>query len=262
MTMSQRLRQLVVIFISVASIFACSFNNYNPSVYDYHFQEQLADKQNIQTIMLAPINFNTPSRHYLTKHQEHIDNRVKDYLHKSGYKTVSNKIFRSLWKKTITRHGDLYNPTTGKMSSAYLPALEDTLQKIFTNNPKLDAILFTDLIEESLVYSKGSKKSAQWSGVRRKVKVEGIGNGLTDEFDWDKMIDGITIVTNMVNRNNELVLHNQGGIQIAQAIELHNNNGRFKRRNDLLNNEKEIMEGIQLALHPFIIMKGYPLKEK
>ena len=212
--------------------------------------------------MIAPINYSVPSRHYLIKYEDDIDNYVKEYLTESGFKVVSNKSFRSIWKKTVAQHGDMYNPSTGRMTPAFEQALDSALNKVFSLQPGLDAVLFTDLVEEQLIYSKGSKKSAEWSGVRRKIKIEGIDNDITDEFNWNKLVDGISLVTKLVNRNNDLLLHNKGGIQVAQAVEIHNKTGRFKRRNDLLQNEDEIMEGIQLALHPFVEMKGYPLKEK
>lgn len=212
--------------------------------------------------MIAPVNFDVPSRYYLQEHEDLIDEQVKKYLQESGYQIMPDKSFKSIWRKMIEQHGNMYNPTTGKMTDAYQTTLTDTLKKIFANNPSLDAILFTDLIEDKLMYSKGSKKSAQWNGVHRKVKIEGIGNGLSDEFNWDTMLDGISIVTHLIDRKTNLLLHNKGGIQIAQAIEVQNNNGRFKRRKNLLQNEDEIMEGIELSLHPFIVMKNYPLKEK
>lgn len=246
-----------IISLFLFGIVACSSNHYNPTVYSYEFNPDLAKKLNKQ-VMISPINYDKPSRHYLTEHEEPVDDTVKKYLKNSGYTVIPNKSFKSLWKKSEIEFGSPYNPSTGEMTSGFKPALQSTLQTLFKQNPQLDAVIFTDLIEVPVQYSNASKKIAQWNGVHRKVKVEGVGEDLTDEFNWSHAVDGISIVIHVVNRDQQLVQHSIGGMQIAQSIKLNNKNAKFSRRNDLLAHENEILEGVQLALHPWIIMKDYP----
>lgn len=239
------------------AMMACSFNDYNTTTYAYQFNPALASKP-IKQIMILPINFDRPSRHYLQRYESAIDESVKAYLIKAGYKILPDKSFESLWKKAQLEFGSIYNPTTGEMTAGFKPALENTLAMLFRQNPNLDAVLFTDLLETSVQYKNGSKRIAEWHGARRKIKVEGIDDSLTDEFNWSQSVDAISIGIHVFNRDQQLLQHSIGGIQIAQALVMNNKTGRFSRRNDLLVNEDEINEGVALALHPLISMKHYP----
>ena len=44
----------------------------------------------------------------------------------------------------------------------------------------------------------------------------------------------------------------------TEAIDTRSSAGRYVRRRDILENEDYIMEGIQLALHPFIVYEDWP----
>ncbi len=256
-TLSQNLLYLVLLTSFLSFLVACSSNHniYNP--YDYVFNEQLLTQKPIKNIMLIPINRQSPSRYYLTHHQEDIDLVVKDYLEDNGFSTPSNRTFKSLWRKAKRQYGDMYNPSTGLRTPAFKKAIESTLSQLFNQQPTLDAVLFTDLIEVPVKFEAESSRIATWNGVRRKLKVQGIGNGINNEFDWSQIVDGISITTYLYDRNQQLIFHSVGGIQVAQAMELKNNSGKFKRRKDLLTNKKEVKEGIQISLHPFIAIKGY-----
>lgn len=252
--------RLIVIFFYTLILSACSFNNYNSSVYSYQYNPKLVTKP-IKTVMILPINFYSPSRHYLQKHEALVDDSVKSYLKQHDYTLLSQRSFQSLWQHNQIEYGNTYNPSTGELTDAFKPALEKTLQQLFDQHPTLDAVIFTDLIEQPLQYSNASKKSAQWNGVMRKVKIEGVGEDVTEEFDWKKVVSGISISAHVLNRKQELIQHSIGGIQIAQSIKLNNKKAKFGRRSDILVSEKEISEGIALAFHPWIAMKNYPGKK-
>jgi hypothetical protein len=208
--------------------------------------------------MISPFNFGVPSRNYLSKHESYTDDFVKKYLIEHGIKVTANKPLDVMWKKAKIDYGNIYNPSTGEMTTAYMPMLKTTLTKLFENQPQLDAIVFTNLIESRVQYKNGSTRVAEWNGVRRKVKVEGINDSITDDFNWAQIVDGISIEIYIFNREQQLIHHSAGGIQIAQALKMSSKSGQFIRRNDLLNKDAEINEGIELALHPLIPMKKYP----
>ena len=245
--------------IVVLLLTACSSTNYNPTVYDYQINTDILDQSSSKNIMIAPVNFSIPSRYYLKKHEKRIDGLVKDYLKEHDYKITSNRSFLNHWKRSEGKFGDTFNPSTGLMTEAHQPVLLDTIEKTFKSNSKLDYIIFTDIIEQDVKYN--NKKIAIWSGVRRKLKTEGTGDGVPPSFDWNVTLDGLSIATYVVDRQQQLVFHSVGGIQVAQALLL-KSNARFKRRNDLLHKDKEILEGIALALHPMIPMGDYPGEHK
>ena len=237
---------------------ACSSQNYNPTVYSYTFNEALAKQENINTVMIAPINFDKPSRYYLNKNSAKIDAVMKEYLTENGIKTRSTRLFERQWKKQLREYGDFIQPSTGLYNRHFKPALQQTLTKVFDQDPSLQAVIFTDIISTQTLYHNSSTRMAQWHGVERKLKVQGLGEGVSDSFNWAQPVDAISISVYIFNRQQELILHNVGGIQVAQALELQNSRAKFKRRKDLLNNEQEILEAVALSMHPLITMKNYP----
>jgi hypothetical protein len=249
--------RLAFYILALLFMTACTTNSYNPSTYPYQYNSVLAQKP-VKQVMILPINFNKPSRHYLEKYEAPIDEYVKSYLKNAEYTVMANKTFQAIWRKALLEFGNVYNPTTGEMTSAFKPALESALKNLYQQNPLLDAVIFTDLIETPVHYRNSSSRIAEWNGVRRKIKVEGIDDALTEEFNWTQTVDGISIGIHVFNRDQQLIQHSIGGIQTAQALKMSNKNARFSRRNDLLIDEDEINEGVQLGFHPFIIMKKYP----
>lgn len=239
-------------------IVACSSNNYNPTAYSFDYSSDLTRNNAIHTVMIAPINFDKPSRYFINKNASSIDTQVKRYLEQHGYTIRSSRNFDNRWKKITREYGNMYDDSRGQHTSAFKPALTETMDYLFASDPKLDAIIFTDLILSPVHYTQGSSKSAQWHGVTRKLKVQGLGSGASEDFDWSKAVDGISLASYVFNREQKLVLHSVGGIQIAQALDLQNNQARFKRRRDILSNDNEIQEAIALALHPLVPMKNYP----
>ena len=209
--------------------------------------------------MIAPMNFDKNGRRYLNKNSAHIDNLLADYLEKHEIAVSSNNAFVRKWEKMQRKYGSLNDESTGLHTAAFKPALTETLTALFNANPKLDAIIFTDIITSSVQYNDSTARMAQWHGVSRKLKVQGLGNGVNENFNWAQSVDGISLASYVFNRKQQLLLHSVGGIQIAQALELQNNRAKFKRRKDLLRNDKEINEAIALAMHPLIAMKNYPL---
>lgn len=244
------------IIVLLFCLAACSAT-YNATIYPYIDKRQAASPA-LHNVMLASVNLGIPSRHYLASHEEAIDEQLQAYLKKHDYTVQGNKGFQQQWKNAEQRYGTLFNPATGQQTAAHTQALQDVLQAVFTNHPTLDAIIFTDLIETPVYYQSASRRFAEWHGVHRSVKVEGIGTGVNDSFNWAEPVDAISIAVSVFDRQQNLVFHSVGGIQVVQALFIGNNTAEFRRRNDLLINNKEIMEGIELALHPLIPMDDYP----
>jgi hypothetical protein len=56
----------------------------------------------------------------------------------------------------------------------------------------------------------------------------------------------------------KLVFYGGGGIDATDAIDSRSTKGRYIRRRNILENESNIMEGIQLAFYPLIAMEDWP----
>lgn len=245
-------------------LLACSAIKSPETLYPFVDHRAKYDSNDIKRVMIAPMNYGTPSRQYLQNHQQAINEYVTDYLKKHQLSSASNKPFEQLWRNAESELGALYNRVTGQKTFAYQQAFEQTLQTLFANNPQLDAVVFTDLIETPLSYQKTLQRKAEWHGVERRIKVEGIAEGTgmswTLEQGTAQEIDAISLQITIINRQQRLVFQSIGGIQIAQALAAGTKSSNLQRRRDLLKSDKEIHHAIQIAFHPFIEMKGYPKK--
>jgi hypothetical protein len=50
----------------------------------------------------------------------------------------------------------------------------------------------------------------------------------------------------------------RGGMDATDAIDTRSSEGRYVRRRSILENKDHVMEGIQLAFHPFIEYEDWP----
>jgi len=240
-------------------LIACSSMNYNPTAIDYKIDESVVKAKSFKQVMIAPINIGKPSRKYLEKSEAVIDRRIKEYLEKNGFEVVSNRPFESRWQQALRKYGQVYDPSTDKYSRYYQSALAETLTQVYAGLPDLDGIIFTDLVERDIMFTDGMQHVARWDGVQRKPKLEGTGDGVPEDFSWQQNVDAVSLVVNVFDRSLKNVFQSGGGLDITSALNLRA--ARFVRRDDVLDNDTNIDEGIRLALHPLIIMDDYPSKK-
>jgi len=240
-------------------LLACSSMEYNPTVIEYHINEAVVRDKGFRQVMIAPINVGKPSRIYLDKGDARVDRYVEDYLKQNGFEVVSNRPFESRWQQAQRKYGQVYDPSTGKFSRYYQSALAETLQQVFDGLPNLDAIVFTDLVEREIMFTDGMQHLARWDGVNRKLKLEGTGEGVPNDFNWQQNVDAVSLAINVYDRKLVNVFQSAGGLEVTDALNLRAS--KFVRRSDVLENETNIEEGIQLAFHPFIVMDDYPGKK-
>jgi hypothetical protein len=240
-------------------LLACSSMEYNPTVIKYSINEAVVKDSGFRQVMIAPINIGKPSRKYLDKGEKRVDRYVEEYLKQNGFEVVSNRPFESRWLQAQRKYGQVYDPSSGKFSRYYQSALAETLTQVFEGLPNLDAVIFTDLVEREIMFTDGMQHIARWDGVQRKPKYTGTGDSVPEDFSWQKNVDAVSLTINVFDRSLKNVFQSAGGLEVTQALNLRD--AKFVRRNDVLENETNINEGIQLALHPMITMKNYPGKE-
>jgi hypothetical protein len=240
-------------------LLACSSMEYNPTVIEYHINEAVVRDKGFRQVMIAPINVGKPSRIYLDKGEKRVDRDVEAYLKQNGFEVVSNRPFESRWQQAQRKYGQVYDPSTGKFSRYYQSALAETLTQVFEGLPNLDAVVFTDLVEREIMFTDGLQHLARWDGVNRKLKLEGTGEGVPNDFNWQQNVDAVSLAINVYDRKLVNVFQSAGGLEVTDALNLRAS--KFVRRSDVLENETNIEEGIRLAFHPFIVMDDYPGKK-
>lgn len=247
---------IIVLFLN-----ACSGSPYNPTVYDYQLEEDILKNPEFKQLVIASVNLGKPSRLYLQKSEDVIDKKIAHYLQKNGFSVSSSRIFESRWEKAILKYGELYNPTTGKLSRYFQPALAEVIADL-TKNANIDAVVFTDLIERDLQFTTGMNHIARWDGVSRKPSLQGPGDGVPADFNWAQNVKAVSLWVSIYDSNLKRVFTSIGGIEVTEAIDMKAARPTFVRRRHILNKDSQIEEGIQLAFHPLIAMKKYPSKQR
>ncbi len=216
----------------------------------------LADSP-IKTVVIANVNIGTPSRNYLDKEAQRVDNQVAQYLTAQGYKVVSPREFSQRWENAKLTYGDPVDPTTGRVNNKTFSQIMLSIRDQMRSQSKIDAFVFTDLIELEVTVSGGMNHVARFDGVTRKPSLRGTGNGITSDFDWGRPAAAVSIQIAIFNMELQQVFAGVGGIDLTDAIDTRSGNSYIRRR-DVLENDDYILEGVQLALHPLVAMKNWP----
>ena len=232
--------------------------SYNPTTFPFEINEEKLAADEIKTVVIPHVNLGAPSRKYLQKESPRIDAFVSTYLKDNGYKVIDQREFKQLWNTAERAFGNPVDPTTGRVNMKTFAQIMTSVRDEMIKKFKLDAFVFTDLVELEVSFSGGLKHLARWDGVSRKPSLQGPGSGVSSDFDWNKPAAVASLQISVFDMNLQRVFVSRGGMDATEAIDTRSSTGRFTRRRNMLENEDFIMEGVQLAFHPLIEMERWP----
>lgn len=255
-------RSLVLAFISLSTLLvACSgAPTHNPTTFNYQIDQAKIDAHPIKTVVIAHVNLGTQSRNYLEKEAPRIDAKVAAYLKDNGYKVLPQRDFEQRWNSAVRAFGNPVDPTSGKLNRKTFAQIMFQIRDEMAKTTKLDAFIFTDLVELQVPFSGGLKHVARWDGVSRTPTLQGPGDSVSADFDWNKLAAVASLQVTIYNMDLEPVFSSRGGLDATDAIDSRSTTGRYIRRNSILENNTNVEEGIRLAFHPFIQMDDWPGK--
>lgn len=230
----------------------------NDTVYPYQIDESILDNPEFDTVLIATHNLGKPSRQYLQEHEDNIDEYVTKYLKKKDFEVIDNLIYKEALSAAESVYGDPYDPSTGKIDMARKQqVLADVFRQLREKEPELDAVIFTELIDRQVYFTTGLKHVARWDGVTRKPLMQGPGQGVPVDFNWAQGVDAVSLGIYVFSIEGKRVFMGIGGLSLTEAIDT-KGTPRFKRYRSVLSNKSQIKEGVEIAFHPLIPMKGYP----
>lgn len=238
---------------------ACSSTpTYNATTFPYQINQEALDAHPIKTVVIAHVNLGTQSRNYLEKEAPRIDGRISSYLKESGLKVLPQRQFEQHWNVAERAYGNPIDPTSGKLNRKTFALIMHQVRDEMQDATQLDAIIFTDLVEFEVAFSGGLKHVARWDGVTRTPTMQGPGDSVSTEFDWNMLAAVASLQVTIYNMDLEPVFSGRGGIDATDAIDSRSSKGRYIRRRNILENESNIEEGIRLAFYPFIPTEDWP----
>lgn len=253
--------RLATLLTLSALLVACSSTpSYNPTTFPYQLDQAKLDAHPIKTVVIAHVNLGGQSRNYLEKEAPRIDADVANYLKEHGFKVVPQREFEQHWNTAVRAFGNPVDPTSGKLNRKTFALIMHQVRDEMASANKLDAFIFTDLLEFEVSFSGGLKHVARWDGVSRTPTMQGPGEGVSTEFDWNTLAAVVSLQVSIYNMDLEPVFSSRGGLDATDAIDSRSSTGRYVRRRSILENETFVMEGIRLAFHPFIEMEDWPGK--
>jgi len=240
---------------------ACSSTpTYNPTTFPFTIDQPRLDAHPVKTVVIAHVNLGAQSRNYLEKEAPRIDAKVASYLKENGFKVLPQRDFEQHWNTAVRAFGNPVDPTSGKLNRKTFAQIMTRVRDEMAKSTKLDAFIFTDLVELEVSFSEGLKHAARWDGVMRTPSLQGPGDGVSADFDWNMLAAVVSLQVSIYNMDLEPVFSSRGGIEATDAIDSRSTTGRYIRRHNILENESNLLEGIRLAFYPFISMEDWPGK--
>jgi hypothetical protein len=240
---------------------ACSSTpTYNPTTFPFVIDQPKLDAHPIKTVVIAHVNLGAQSRNYLEKEAPRVDAKVAAYLKDHGFKVLPQRDFEQHWNSAVRAFGNPVDPTSGKLNRKTFAQIMTRVRDEMAKSTKLDAFIFTDLVEVEVAFSEGLKHVARWDGVTRTPSMQGPGDGVSTDFDWNMLASAVSLQVSIYNMDLQAVFSSRGGIEATDAIDTRSTTGRYVRRHNILENESYLQEGIRLAFYPFIDMEDWPGK--
>lgn len=250
---------LAMAVVMAALLTACaSTPSYNPTTFPFEINEERMAGKQLKTVVIPHVNLGPISRKYLDKEAPRIDGYVSTYLKENGFKVIPQREFKQHWNTAVRAFGDPVDPTSGKVNMRTFAQIMGSVRDEMQKEHKLDAFVFTDLVELEVSFSGGLKHLARWDGVSRKPSLQGPGSGVSADFDWNKPASVASLQISIFDMELQRLFFSRGGMEATEAIDTRSSKGDFTRRRNMLENENQVMEGIQLAFHPLIEMKKWP----
>jgi hypothetical protein len=175
---------------------------------------------------------------------------LRDQLHQqlgaAGYKVVAldQDSYDTIWEQEVAEVGGIYDVTTGGLRRReYALALGRLVQRISIDT-QAAMVLAPQLV---LRKAEVSGVSAVWDGQQRRELSRGAADG---EVRSHGSTLGVSVGLRMFASSGEFVLNTHGGASLPYRLNLQTNGNEV--RPDLFANDKEIADGVGLALAPLL----------
>lgn len=250
------------LLLTGALLSACQTTSFNDTSYPFVINSEKMAEQAVNKVIIAHVNFGSPSKHYLKEYEKTIDKEVIAQLEAGGYTIESNAPFKKAWRDATRKYGEPFNPVTSQVNARAFQRVVYSAINTLKEQTDIKAVVFTDLIERQIAFGHHINRNAKWDGVSRKPKIKGAGTGISQGFDWSQTVPAASLSVTVYHVDGQRLFQSIGGLEVTRQLDPNKGgNGRFVRRDKLFTSASNVRQGVNFALHPFVKMKGYPEKK-
>ncbi|SHG48830.1 hypothetical protein [Massilia sp. CF038] len=149
-----------------------------------------------------------------------------------------------LWQQEAQAAGGLYDPLTGDLrTEAYFRAMSALAQRIAAATGAALVIKPALVLRDARLLG----TTAQWDGQRKMPKAKNLFN---DTVRYDGITTAISVEFIAMSGEGELAFKTFGGVTLPHRGDMWD--GKQEVRDDLFANDKEIAEGVSIALRPLL----------
>ncbi|MDA8962750.1 hypothetical protein N9F42_01240 [Pseudomonadales bacterium] len=252
----------LTLLLTTTLLCACQTTSFNDTSYPFIINSEKMAEQPVDKVIIAHVNYGSPSKHYLNEYENKIDKEVITQLEAGGYQIESNALFQKAWRDAIRKYGEPFSPVTSQINPRSFQRVIYTAINTLKEQTDIKAVVFTDLIERQVVFGHHINRNAKWDGVSRKPKIKGAGTGISQGFDWSQTVPAASLSVTVYHVDGQRLFQSIGGLEVTRKLDPNKgSNGRFVRRDKLFASQANVRQGVNFALHPFVKMKGYPEKK-
>jgi hypothetical protein len=179
------------------------------------------------------------------------------YVESHGYVVVNNASLMEKWRTEEKGAHGFFDPVSGKIDSAKLNVcLQRTIAQTHAEQD-FDGVILPQFV---LRPARLMGDRVYWDGSDRKI-FEYNGDVVVN-VDWRGEIDALSLQVQVFNKAHDEVLRNTGAIEFPFVLKKAYGREEFVWKDSLQLINEEIMEGIGVALHPFIPFADYPQRPR
>ncbi len=243
------MRKSVSILLIAVILISCS-----PHLKYFHFEYNHEKCHQIKSVVVTPIDMVWDKPKGATDQCiAKVETTIEEYLKDNGFSVLSNKILEKHWEEESQKAGGFFDPRTGKVNGSKVSKHLMNTIKIAGEIQNFDAIIFLRIMKRP---AKLVGDRVYWDGSSRKIYDDN-GDVITD-VTWQGEIGALSLSIQIFNRNQKLLFRSVGALEFPYEFSKTYTKKEFVWKQQFNFNTDEVMEGISVALHPFIAYKNYP----
>lgn len=254
------MRYFIILSLLFLASCSSSISIDSETVYKYSINAEATDKSKLKKLVIASVNYGQQSPSYLRSEEKRVDSLVSGYLASNNFDVLTGNQFDSAWSSAIDQIGEYYDPFSATFRRDRFNQILSHVLTALKEQHNVDGIVFTDLIVQKVNFAYNQPHYATWDGVKRKPRLKG-GQGVPRDFNWAKTFRASSLSVVVFRWDKEFMFNSVGGIEMIDNLNLKTGTPKATRNKNLFNDEKKLLEGMQLAFHPLVPMKNYPGKK-